>query len=148
MGNIGPNINPGGSYRPPMQQGQAAPVPGSITHGAGQAQIPLVLTPLQQAMLAKQLGELLLAPLLAYQHQMSPQELQLFMKNLLQLPADIQMLFYQLATGEQTAATQKLLALLKQNPKISMEELQILLKEAVTEGEKEDGKDESDGYFW
>lgn len=136
MSHIGPNINSGNPYQPPRQQGQSAASgqaqAGHVGGGTGYVADGQLI---QQALLARQLGELLLAPLIAYQHQMSPQELQLFLRNLLQLPQDIQQLFYQLATGRQTGVTKQLLQLLQQNPNISLEELQVILKEAVSGGE-------------
>lgn len=120
MGSIGPNINPNFLQPKPNQAaGAAAPaeaaLPASIASGSPGMPSSILAGGLSPALLA--------------QAGMTPEQLGLLLRNLLQLPKEISQLMAMLA-GTEGAITQEVLkALVQENPKILLEQLQTLFKD-------------------
>lgn len=127
MGNIGPNYNPF-NYQPQAQQtgGQQGIFSAPLSNAEyPEGQLPIFL----------ENGEVVLAPFFGYDIFIQPSQVGLLLRNLLQLPKEITQLLALLATAEGVSPQEILKTLLAENPKISLEELQKLLKEQLQNGE-------------
>lgn len=97
----------------------------------------IVLTPQQLAQVTEVLVEsiLLSPPGAGADLGINPQQLSAFLKNLLQMPKEIQQLLALMVTQDQSPTQEIIKQIIEQNPKVSLEELQKLLVQKVKQGE-------------
>ena len=128
MGFINPYNLPGNSA------GYVTPPPGA---DPGLEDALLTLTPQALAGVAEALVETVLfgGPLFEAQTGLNPDQLSLFLKNIFQMPNELQQFLAFFVTQDPTPTQEIIRSLLTQNPSIPLSELQKVLTQKVRQGE-------------